>query len=240
MQPPAPAPSARLLALENARLEDELRSTIRELRSSRARLVSTADAERRGIERDLHDGAQQRLVSLRIKLGLADELASDGPGELRTLIREIAADAESALDELHDLVHGIYPAVLIDRGLVPALKALAGDAPADVRLLATASSRHADEVESAVYFCCAEAVQNAVKHGGQDVSVTILVGEEAGWLGFEVRDDGPGLPRNTTAGSGLINMHDRMGAVGGTLEILAGAGGGTTVSGAVPTQRVAE
>ena len=229
--------SARLLALENARLEEELRATIQELRSSRARLVSAADAERRRIERDLHDSAQQRLVSLRVKIGLAEELVDAGPGELRTLIHEIAGDAESALDELHDLVHGIYPAVLIDRGLIPALKSLVADAPGDVRLLASTAERHSDEVESAVYFCVAEAVQNAIKHGGPEVAVTVLVGEEGSWLGFEVRDDGPGLPVNATSGSGLVNMHDRMGAMGGTLEVIAGAGRGTTVSGAVPTRR---
>jgi signal transduction histidine kinase len=232
-----PIASVRLLSLENARLEDELRSTIRELRLSRARLISAADAERRRIERDLHDGAQQRLVSLRVKLGLAEELLGGGPAELKALIQEIAGDAESALDELHDLVHGIYPAVLVDRGLAPALKALAADAPVRVRLLARAIGRHPDQVESAVYFCCAEAVQNASKHCGPGVEVTILLGEEGGWLGFEVRDDGPGLPASSSTGSGLVSMRDRMGAMGGTLEIVSRPGGGTTVSGAVPTGR---
>jgi signal transduction histidine kinase len=229
---------AGMLVLENARLEQELRATIRELCSSRARLVSAADAERRRIERDLHDGAQQRLVSLRVKLGLAEELLATDPGALRTLIQEIAGDAEAALDELHDLVHGIYPSLLVDRGLAPALKALAADAPVRVRLQANGIHRHPDELESAVYFCCAEAVQNAVKHCGRDVQVTILLGEEPGWLGFEVRDDGPGIAMHPSAPrSGLVNMRDRMGAVGGTLEIVSGPEGGTAVSGAVPTDR---
>ena len=229
---------AGMLVLENARLEQELRSTIRELRSSRARLVSAADAERRRIERDLHDGAQQRLVSLRVKLGLAEELLGADPGALRTLILEIAGDAEAALDELHDLVHGIYPSRLVDGGLASALKALAADAPVRVRLLANAIHRHPDELESAVYFCCAEAVQNAAKHGGRDVDVTILLAEEAGWLGFEVRDDGPGISEHTSSPrSGMVNMRDRMGAMGGTLEMVSGPEGGTAVSGAVPTDR---
>jgi signal transduction histidine kinase len=223
---PAPRRSRRSL-------EAELLDTIRELRESRARVAGAADAERRRIERDLHDGCQQRLIALRVKLALAEEfVGSDGP-RVADLIREIAADAEAALEELHLLVHGIYPSVLSDHGLSDALRTMARGAPIPVRVVAGAGERYGPAVEAAAYFTCAEAVQNAVKHGGPGTSVQILVHDASEALEFEVRDDGAGFDTGARWGAGLANMRDRVEAVAGRLTVESAPGRGTTVRGRV-------
>lgn len=217
--------------LAHERLEDELRLQIAELRESQARVTQDADAERRRIERDLHDGCQQQLIALRIKLSLAEELVSGDNDPALELIHEIAEDAESALRNLQALVHGIYPSILLDRGLAAALSAIGRSAPMPVRVLAEGSSRYPAEVEAAVYFACAEALQNTAKHAGTGTTARIALHDEGHGLAFEVRDDGRGLADHVNAGSGLANMQDRLSAVGGRLVVTSTAGGGTTVQG---------
>jgi len=221
-------------ARHDSRLEDELRDTILELRRSRARVAQAADTERRRIERDLHDGAQQRLIALRVKLSLAEEIMGDDNQPVGDLIQEIAADAETALEDLHALVHGIYPALLTDRGLPEALKALGRAAPLPTRVLAHGLGRYTPSVEAAVYFTCAEALQNAAKHGGHGTTARIALRHETEGLAFEVRDDGRGFEPALHAGGGLANMQDRLGAVGGRVKLVSAPECGVAVQGWVP------
>jgi signal transduction histidine kinase len=227
------------LALHNLRLDsalqetlEELRRQAEELRASRARVVAAADAERRRIERDLHDGAQQRLVALAVKLRLARELAGAAAAPH---LDELAADLERTLDELRDLAHGIYPPLLADRGLGEALPAAAARAALPARVEVSANGRYPPDVESAVYFCCLEALQNASKHAGAGATATVRLWQESDRLRFEVADDGAGFePSATREGTGLANMRDRLGAVGGSLEISSAHGEGTSLVGTVP------
>ena len=218
----------------DARLEAELRDTILELRRSRSRVAQAADTERRRIERDLHDGAQQRLIALRVKLALAEEIVGDANQPVGELIQEIAADAETALEDLHALVHGIYPALLTERGLQDALKAMARAAPLPTRVLAHGLGRYAAGVEAAVYFTCAEALQNAAKHGGHGTTARIALRQDTGGLAFEVRDDGRGFEPALLTGSGLANMQDRLGAVGGRVKVVSAPECGVAIQGWVP------
>ena len=222
------------MMLENARLEADLRASVADLRASRARLASAADAGRREIERNLHDGAQQRLVALRMRL--ADVEAQAVPdGELRQSLGELGADAEATIDELRSLAHGVYPAVLVDYGLAPALASVAGGSPSPVHVDVALAVRFAPEIEAAVYFCCVEAIQNAAKHAGPAATVTVRVRADAGRVTFEIRDDGVGFDLDDVhAGQGLTNLHDRVAAVGGDMHVASGHGGGTTVRGDVP------
>jgi signal transduction histidine kinase len=218
----------------DARLEAELRDTIVELRRSRARVADAADTERRRIERDLHDGAQQRLIALRVKLALAEEIMGDDNRPAGELIQEISADAETVLEDLHALVHGIYPALLTDRGLHDALKAMARAAPLPTRVLAQGVGRYAAGVEAAVYFTCAEALQNAAKHGGHGTTARIVLRHDSQGLAFEVRDDGRGFEPALHSGRGLANMRDRLGSVGGRVKLVSAPECGVAVQGWVP------
>jgi signal transduction histidine kinase len=150
------------------------------------------------------------------------------------LIQEIAADAETALDDLHALVHGIYPALLTDRGLADAVKAMARTAPIPARVLAEGVRRYPPDVEAAVYFTCAEALQNAAKHGGHAATARVVLQHETGGLAFEVRDDGRGFDPAGRSGSGLANMEDRLAAVGGRLKVVSAPECGAAVQGWVP------
>jgi signal transduction histidine kinase len=233
------------LALNNVRLGsaleaslDELRMQADELRASRARVVVAADAERRRIERDLHDGAQQHLVALAVNLRLARELAESDPVGARAVLEELAGDVHEALEEIRDLAHGIYPQLLVDRGLSEGLRAAVSRAPLRARLEARAIRRYEPEVEATVYFCCLEALQNVSKHAGPDVQATVRLWEEQEGLHFEVADDGAGFNhRSEPRGSGLTNMNDRLGALGGRLTVVSTRGDGTRVAGAVPLRR---
>jgi PAS domain S-box-containing protein len=228
-----------LMALENQRLESQLRFSLRELRASRLRILSAADQERRRIERDLHDGAQQRLVGLGIQLELAGDLVEVDPDKAAKRLRELARDVDDAVDEVRSLAHGLVPPLLVERGLRDALGEAVAGAPLTATVHAGELGRYAREIESAVYFCCLEALQNAAKHAGDgcDVSVTLWEDEE---LHFEVRDDGAGLPEGPRqTGAGLTNMRDRIGAVGGRLTIESAPGVGTNVAGAVPIGPIA-
>jgi signal transduction histidine kinase len=224
------------LILRNVRLTEELRANLEELRASRQRIVAAQDTERRRIERNIHDGAQQELVALAMKLRLAEGLMDADPGKAREMVVQLQSDATGALDNLRDLARGIYPPVLADAGLTAALDAQARRSPVAVSLDADGIGRYPPEVEAAVYFCVLEALQNAAKYSaGSDVAVRVWA-EDGGGLAFTVGDHGRGFdPATTPRGSGLQNMADRLAALGGTLEIRSAVGSGTTVEGRIPS-----
>jgi signal transduction histidine kinase len=211
-----------------------LRRKADELQASRARIVVAADAERHRIERDLHDGAQQRLTSLSVKLLLAAQLAGQSPA-LAGLLSELGADVQDAARELRSLVHGIYPPLLRDSGLSAALSDAARLSTLPATVQTAPAGRYPADIEAAVYFCCLEAMQNACKHAGQRAAIRVRVREEPGTLSFEVIDDGAGFDaRGRGLGAGFCNMADRVGAFGGWLRVHSAPGQGTWVTGAVP------
>lgn len=217
---------------------DELLLEVEELRASRARVVAAADAERRRIERDLHDGAQQHLVALAVNLQLVRQLADSDPAGAKTLLEEIARDVREALESVRELAHGIYPPLLLDRGLAEALGAAGSAAVIPTRVEAAALDRFPPEIEATVYFCCLEALQNAARHAGAGARAHVRAWHDQGTLHFEVEDDGAGFePATTTMGAGLTGMSDRLGALGGRLTISSEPGRGARVSGAVPVAR---
>jgi signal transduction histidine kinase len=165
---------------------------------------------------------------------MAEELLATDPAGSATVVRELGFEAEAALDELRSLAHGVYPSLLTDRGLADALRAVAAQAPLPVHLIASGVTRHPIEIESAAYFTCVEAVQNALKHARNAGGVWIRLHQTATRLEFEVRDDGLGFRAKDVDGRGLRNMHDRIEAIGGTLTVDARAGHGTRVAGSIP------
>jgi signal transduction histidine kinase len=206
-----------------------------EVQHTRARIVTAADAERRRVERDLHDGAQQHLVLLRLKLGMLITAVERDPAAVASLSRELSGDLDRALVELRDLAHGIYPAALENEGLEAALRDAAGRAPIPTTLECDTEARRAPEIEAAVYFCCLEALQNAAKHAGAGARVEIMLCHADRAVSFEVRDDGAGFEvGNGATGAGLQNMADRIGALGGKVRLTSHPGAGTTVQGTVP------
>jgi signal transduction histidine kinase len=214
---------------------EQLRRQAQDLQASRARIVAAADAERRRIERDLHDGAQQYLVAIAVKAGLIKQLWEQDTSRSMALLTELADDTESALDELRNLAHGIYPPLLNSAGLCDALAAACRRAALPTELEAADLRRYAPELEAAVYFCCLEALQNAAKYAGTEASARVALWEEAGGLLFEVRDNGLGFDASVAnPGAGLTNMSDRLGSVGGRLSIESEPGKGTRVLGAIP------
>ena len=222
-----------LMTLDNHRLTVQTTSLLREVRESRARIQSSADDERRRIEHDLHDGAQQRLVALRIKLELAAERSGDNGGTAE-MLRGLGNDVEEALDEVRSLARGIYPAQLADRGLVEALRSAALRSALPTTVLAAGIRRYPREIESAAYFCCLEALQNAAKHAHDATAVVVELSDD-GTLSFEVRDDGAGFdPSTVTGGVGFTSMRDRVAAVGGEVTIRSRPGHGTRVSATIP------
>jgi signal transduction histidine kinase len=230
------------LALHNVQLDtalqaslDELRETNDELRASRVRIVAAGDAERRKLERNLHDGAQQHLVALAVKLRLAKDAVTDDPADAESMIDEIRGDLQDAIAELRALAHGIFPPLLMSGGLGEALPAAAARAALPTSADITVA-RHSEEVEAAVYFCCMEALQNAGKHAGANASALVRVWESDRGLHWEVTDDGPGFDPISSAGSGhgFVNMRDRMGSFGGTIEVISAVGAGTTIRGHIP------
>jgi signal transduction histidine kinase len=208
-----------------------------ELRASRARIVATSDEARRRVERDLHDGAQQYLVLLQLRLGQARRILQTDPDKAPAAIDEASEELAHALAELRDLAHGIYPAVLESDGLPGALQAAAKRSSVPVTVDADGVGRYAQELEAAIYFCCLEALQNAAKHAGDGAKVSVRLSHVDGEVQFEVSDDGRGY--DTTAvgpSAGLQNMADRIGALGGQLRIESMPGAGTTVRGGVPVE----
>jgi len=229
------------VALKKAHLDsslqdslEQLRQQAAELQASRGRLVAAADAERRRIERNLHDGAQQHLVALSVKVRLLEQFAERDPARAKSLMNQLQEDVGSAIEELRSLAHGIYPPLLSSAGLAVAMSAACRRAPLPATVEADGVGRHAPEIEAAVYFCCLEAMQNAAKHAGPGATARVRIWEDAGSLLFEVCDDGAGFETNGLAdGAGLTNMRDRLGAVGGTLRVQSD-GHGTRIHGVVP------
>jgi signal transduction histidine kinase len=233
------------LALHNAQLDNALQATLDEVRrqaedlaASRQRIVASADAARRKLERDLHDGAQQHLVALKVKLGLVRQLQEADPANAGMMLGQMQSDIDEAVQALRDLSHGIYPKVLADRGLVPALESIAMKAALPTSIEPEGDiNRHDEEVEAAIYFCCLEALQNAGKHAGEGSFATIKVRESEGALEFEVRDTGKGFDMSVKGtGAGFVNMADRVGAIGGTIKVQSAPGEGTAIVGRVPVR----
>ncbi len=229
------------LALHNAQLDtalqttlDELRQQADELRASRARVVASGDAERRRVERNLHDGAQQHLVALAVNLRLTKDVLSEDPAAAAEMLDELGVAVQDTIMELRELAHGIYPPLLVDSGLGEALRAVVNRSPLDVELVTTGIGRYGGDVEAAVYFCCLEALQNAGKHAAS-AHVVVRIWEESGSLLFEVRDDGPGFDvRTAQRGHGYVNMMDRLGAIGGAVRWESEIGHGTAIRGSLP------
>jgi signal transduction histidine kinase len=217
------------LVLENERLAAEVRSQLAEVRASRGRIVAAADAERRRIERDLHDGAQQRLVTLSLALGLEAARADPAAADVLSGAQD---DVEGALVELRELARGIHPALLRDEGLEAAVQALARRAPLPVTVHGTAGGRLSDPIELAAYFVVSEALTNVVKHASA-TEAAVLLEREAAALQVAVVDDGIGGAR-LTRGSGLAGLRDRLEALDATLTLESEAARGTTVGASIP------
>jgi signal transduction histidine kinase len=216
----------------HGRVVASLAVTTAGLKESRQRIADTAHRERARIERDLHDGAQQRLIALRIRLSLVGEQVHDDPAAAAEAVRELAVEAERALQKLRAIAQGVYPSVLRDYGLEAALRAVARAASMPVHISAAGVARHTVDVESAVYFVCVEAVQNAMKRASTATGVWIDVSDDDA-VRFEVRDDGPGFVPDGRGHGGLANMRDRMEVVGGRLTIDSAPGAGTRIVGHV-------
>jgi signal transduction histidine kinase len=226
---------AATLRLEHSQLEADLKASMAELARSRRRLVETADAERQRIERDLHDGAQQHLVGLRVKLELATDAIKSDREQGERMLGEIGLQLDEALDELRSLAQGVYPPLLAEHGLGEALKSAARRCAVPVSVQTRDLGRYPADVEAAVYFCCREALQNIAKHAGHDAIGTLRLWEERARLRFEIADSGVGFSAEaTSSGSGIVNMHDRLEAVGGTVVVSSHAGAGTLAAGYVP------
>jgi signal transduction histidine kinase len=229
------------LAFHNSQLDaalqttlDELRQQAEALRESRARIVASGDAERRRVERNLHDGAQQHLVALAVNLSLARDIVTDDLAAGVEILDQLADEVQQTIQEVRDLAHGIYPPLLADSGLLAALRSAANRSPLSVAVDAAGIGRYTAEIEAAIYFCCLEALQNAAKHA-PNANVEVRVWEESGGLLFSVSDDGPGFDQERAQrGHGFVNMSDRLGAIGGTVRWDSEPGHGASVRGSIP------
>jgi signal transduction histidine kinase len=220
------AASATLVAVENGALEGELRA-------SHSRIREAELAERERIGRDLHDSAQQRLIALRIHLMLLGEQL--GHSEERELLNRLGDEVDQTIDELRDVANGTAPPVLADRGVGPALEAVARHSPVKISVYDSGFGRRREHVENTIYFCCVECVQNAAKHAGPRALVTIRLGAVDGRVTFSVEDDGVGFdPEAVRRGSGLLNLVGRVQAAGGSIEVESRQGQGTRVRGDLP------
>jgi signal transduction histidine kinase len=228
------------LRAELAARHAELAARADELRLSRERLIETQDAERRRLERDIHDGAQQHLVALAVNLRLAETVAARSPERAVKVLEAQSEAAREAIDTLTQLSRGIYPRLLADEGMVPALRAALAISPIPVRVDAPDVPRLASAIEAALYFCCMEAVQNAAKHSLAS-AVTVTVATSDGSVRLTVADDGEGFDASSAEpGAGLTNMRDRIDAAGGQLQMTSAPGVGTRVEVHVPLGRVPE
>ena len=221
------------LVLRNVGLTSDLQARLEDLRASRQRLVSAQDQERRRLERNLHDGAQQHLVAIKVKLGLAEMLLGKDPARAQQILDQLKSDADEALETLRDLARGIYPPLLADRGLLVALESQARKATVPVSVEAEAIGRYAQDIEAAAYFCVLEALQNVQKYA-QASQVTVRLRGEEDRITFAVTDDGGGFDiASMKRGAGLTNMADRLDALGGELQISSVPGEGTTIAGSI-------
>jgi signal transduction histidine kinase len=215
------------LVLRNVRL-------IEDLQASRQRLVTAQDEERRRLERNIHDGAQQQLVALTVKMRLVQAMAGRDPAKAAELADQAKSELQDALDDLRDLARGIYPPLLADQGLATALEAQARKAAVPVEVHPDGIGRYPQDVEAGAYFCVLEALQNVAKYSGAS-RVKVSLRAENGHLVFEVNDDGRGFdPTTTPKGSGLTNMRDRLEALGGSVEVASRPGEGTAIRGRIP------
>ena len=208
-----------------------LRTSKEQLAERAARLVTAADEERRRLERDLHDGAQQHFVALAVLLQLARTAEHD---RYQPLLTEASGLLETAIAEIRSLAHGIYPPLLVSGGLAQALPAVAAHAPVPVQLNLQGLGRYPASIEAALYFCCSEALQNAAKHGGPDTTATITAHADDRMLTLTISDTGRGFDPATT-GTGLTNMTDRLLAIGGHLVIDTAPGRGTRITAVIAT-----
>ena len=222
-----------LLAAKNTELQAGWTDAMHELERSRARLVRAADDERRKFERNLHDGVQQQLIALRIRLEMEAQYGdlSDAAGERLVALTQTV---DAALEAVRNVGHGLYPPMLTVLGLPAALRQLNDRAASGPEIDIDGVGRYPPDIESAVYYCCSEAIQNAMKHGGREVHTSVALAEQDGHLAFRVVDDGPGFAAGDVGGVGLQNMEDRLGALGGRLTITTAPGRGTTISGEIP------
>jgi signal transduction histidine kinase len=214
------------LVLRNVRL-------VEELRASQRRLVTAQDHERRRLERNIHDGAQQQMVALSVKTRLARDLTARDPGKAAEMLTQMDAEIKTALDDLRDLARGIYPPLLVDEGLGAALNAQARRSTVPTTIRAEGLGRYAPEVEAAIYFSCLEALQNVAKYA-EASSATVILAQSNGHLTFEVVDDGHGFdPASHANGTGLQGIADRLGALHGDLTVRSEPGAGTRVRGRI-------
>ena len=228
--------AATVLAFENRRLQQDLVDSVHALRASQRRLVGAASSERRKIERDLHDGVQQKLVALRIQLELALELV-EGESVAGSRLAGISAGFDDALDDLRSVAHGIYPPLLADGALDAGLQDAARRSTVPVARDVADVGRFSEDCEAAVYYCCLEALQNVDKHAGHEAVASLRLWQAGRVVAFSVSDDGVGFDgRLEGRGAGLTNMADRMGAVGGLLNVRSAPGEGTTVEGRLPVE----
>jgi len=222
------------LVMRNAGLTEELMDSIAQLRTSRQRLVTAQDEERRKLERNLHDGAQQQIVALTMKLGLLERLVERDPAQARSIAGQLQQDATEALEELRDLARGIYPPLLADRGLIAALQSQARKSAVPVTVKGDGIGRYAREAEAAVYFSCLEALQNVLKYASAS-RATVSLSDGEGALRFNVTDDGVGFDTTTSSyGTGLQGIADRLAALDGSIEVRSAVGAGTIVEGTLP------
>jgi signal transduction histidine kinase len=220
---------------EREALRDRNAQLNKALRESLARIVAAADTERRKVERDLHDGAQQELVLLGLKLRLVQRKIDADPAGAKAILTELHQDLDRALGDLRDLAHGIYPQALEREGLPGALREAVQRSAIPADLECNGTRRYAPQIEAAVYFCCLEALQNSAKHAGEQARAGIRLTERGELLEFEIFDDGLGFQAATYASSaGLQNMTDRIGALGGELRIQSERGTGTQILGTIP------
>jgi signal transduction histidine kinase len=221
------------LTLENERLKAELRARLVELQASRARLVEATDAERRRIERDLHDGTQQRLVSIAMSLGLLESRLPASSDQARPIVEETRAALAETMAELRELTQGIHPTILVERGLPAALDELCNRSSVPVRLRVDLEQRLPEQVETAAYFFVSEALSNAAKHS-HATEVDVSGNCDDGVLAVEIADNGIGGAASTGSGSGLRGLADRVEALGGRLTISSPPGRGTTLRAEIP------
>jgi signal transduction histidine kinase len=222
------------LVLKNARLTAELVQRLDELQASRQRLVTAQDTERRRLERNLHDGAQQNLVALKLKIAAAKNLAASDPQRAQQMMDELNQDTSTAIDTLRELARGLYPPLLAQEGLAAAIEAQARRMPIPVEVVDGSVPRHPQEIEAGVYFCVLEALQNIAKHSGAS-KATVQLNETDGRLRFSISDNGSGVdPVRARSGSGLQNMRDRVEVLGGELQLVSSPGAGTQVVGSIP------
>jgi len=217
------------LILRNVGLTEQLQAHLNELHASRLRIVGAQDAERQRIQRDLHDGAEQQLIGIATKLAATQLLAGQDETRERESLAQLRAETRAALEKLRELAHGINPPVLASTGLAAAVRALASRASTQTQLMTGDVGRYPVEVETGVYFCCAQVLRNSAKFA-PGATVKLELAESDGVLTFLASDNGPGFDQSAARhGSGLQNMIDRIAALGGTLEVVTSPGAGTTV-----------